>query len=48
MMFTRVRLKSGLEELQEVSARALATLANIDDSLDREERKDAAFRSRFW
>lgn len=39
-----VRLNSALDELREVSRRALTTMANIDESLDREERKDNLFR----
>jgi len=41
------RLNAAAEELQEVSRRALATMASIDESLEREDRKDGMFRSRF-
>eukprot|EP01036_Dinobryon_divergens_P023391 gene23391-31732_t len=40
------RLSDSLEELQDVSRRALTTMANIDEALDREERKDREFRTR--
>lgn len=39
------RLESTGEELQDTSRRALMSMGNIEDSLNREERKDNTFRS---